>query len=391
MSGSWRIGRVAGVDVYAHFTLALLLGWVALLHDLARDGPASTAGDVLTILVLFGSLVLHEAGHALAAWRLGIRTRDIVLLPVGGVARLERLPEDPGQEVLVALAGPAVNVLLAAGTYLALTLVRRVSPSPEAMRMAEGFLGRSLRINAALALFNLLPASPMDGGRVLRALLVMRLDRARATRVAALVGQAVAIVFGLLGVVLHPLLILIALFVSLAAADEAGRLQARPAPAGSPLMPVMLADYGTLRPSDSLARAAVQARTSPPQDFPVVEDGRLVGLLTRHDLGAALARDGPDASVGDVMRRGFVAAAPGETLQAALSRLRESGDQTLLVAQDGRLLGMVTARDLADVLMILEAAQCPGPGPGEGGSRIRAGFPARHAEAHPSNGVPRRG
>ncbi len=218
MSWSWRIGRIAGIDVYVHFTFFLLLCRIAYQHYSVRGNFNDAIGGLVFILALFGIVVLHELGHALAARRYGIPTRDITLLPIGGVARLERMPDKPAQELVVALAGPAVNVVLAAGIFLVLALGAELIPISRAMNVGGGFLNQLLWVNIALAVFNLLPAFPMDGGRVLRALLAMRMEYVQATQVAATVGQAMAIFFviaGLFGG--NPLLMFIGLFVWLGA------------------------------------------------------------------------------------------------------------------------------------------------------------------------------
>jgi Zn-dependent protease len=229
MSWSWRIGRIAGIEVYVHSTFLLLLGWDALRHFQAHGDPLEAMGGVAFTLILFGIVVLHELGHALAARHYGIRTRDITLLPIGGVARLERIPRSPGKELVIALAGPAVNGVLAASFYLGLAVGRGLSPFGESLQGRGGLLDRLFWVNVSLALFNLLPAFPMDGGRVLRAALAMRLDYVRATQVAASVGQGVAILFGILGLIYDPFLILIAFFVWLGAAEESRAVLARSA------------------------------------------------------------------------------------------------------------------------------------------------------------------
>ncbi len=220
MGWSWRIGRIAGIDVYVHPTFLLLLLWVGLSHFLAHHDLAEALYGLGFLLALFGIVVLHELGHALMARRYGIRTRDITLLPIGGVARLERIPENPRQELAVAVAGPAVNVVMAAGIYLGLALSHGLSLSPvgSVMRVGGGFLEQFFWVNVALVVFNMVPAFPMDGGRVFRALLAMRFDYVHATQLAASVGQAIALVFGLLGLFFNPFLIFIALFVWLAGA-----------------------------------------------------------------------------------------------------------------------------------------------------------------------------
>jgi len=358
MSWSWRIGRIAGIDVYMHFTFLLLLGWVGLEYYLARRDPMDAVIGVGFILALFGIVVLHELGHALAARRYGIRTRDITLLPIGGMARLERMPDDPKQEVVVALAGPAVNVVLAIGLYIGLALWRGLADRSEVMSLGGSFLDQLLWINVSLAVFNLIPAFPMDGGRVLRALLAMKLDYVRATQVAAWVGQGLALLFGFLGLLGgNPILVFIALFVWLAASSEASMVQMRSALDGIPVQRVMISDFRTLRPDDPLSKAVESLLAGLQQDFPVVEDGRLVGVLMRNDLSAALWRSGPETPVSEVMQRDFVTVEPREMLQSALSRLQDCNCRTLPVVQDGRLVGLLTADHLAEALMVQEAAR----------------------------------
>ena len=355
MSGSWRIGRIAGIHVYVHFTFLLLLGWVAISHYLAHGDLAEAMSGLAFILALFGIVVLHELGHALAARRYGIRTRDITLLPIGGVARLERMPEDPWQELVVAVAGPAVNVVLAAGIYLGSALGRGVGSIGDSARVGGGLLDQLFWVNVSLVAFNALPAFPMDGGRVLRALLAMRLDYVRATQVAASIGQGMAVLFAFLGLFFNPFLIFIGLFVWLGAAQEASMVQMRSALAGIPVRRAMITEFQILRPDDTLDQAVEHIRSGLRQDFPVVEDGRLVGVLTRSDLTAALGRHGPGARVREIMRRDFVTVDPRDMLQTALARLQDCDCHTLPVVRDGRLLGLVTADNLAEVLMIQEA------------------------------------
>jgi Zn-dependent protease/predicted transcriptional regulator len=391
MNWSWRIGRIAGIDVYVHFTFLLLLGWVGLSHYMAHGDLGEATWGVIFILALFGIVVLHELGHALTARHFGIRTRDITLLPIGGVARLERMPDDPRQEMLVALAGPAVNIVLAAGIYVVLALGQGLAPLSGVLSIGSSFLNQLFWVNVSLAAFNLLPAFPMDGGRVFRAALAMRFDYVRATQLAATVGQGMALVFAFLGLLFNPFLIFIALFVWIAAAEEGSLVQMRSALDGIPVERAMITHFRTLRPDDTLAQAVEHVVAGFQQDFPVVEDGRLVGVLTRNDLTATLGQLGPQARVEDAMRRDFVTVDPKEMLQSAFARLHDCDCHALPVVQGGHLVGLVTADNLAEVLMIQQSAseqRLARHEPINLDGRDRKGHPRTFAKV-PSGAVPR--
>lgn len=239
MRWSWRIGRLAGIDLFVHATFVLLLAWVAWREY--PYGVAAVGASLVYIVALFAIVVLHELGHALTARRYGIRTRDIILLPIGGVARLERMPRDPRQELLVALAGPAVNVAIAIVLY---GLLRLTGTAPSAdlyavdlLSSTRAFVYQLALVNVMLAVFNLLPAFPMDGGRVLRAILAMRMSSyARATTIAARVGRAFAVILGIVGIYefQNPFWVLIALFVWMGAGSEAAAVQASSPPPDAP-------------------------------------------------------------------------------------------------------------------------------------------------------------
>src|SRR5438876_2754525 len=291
MKWSWKVGSVAGIDLYVHATFFLLIAWVGITYWLA-GGSAAAFDGIASILASFACVVLHELGHALTARRYGIPTRDITLLPSGGVSRLERIPDKPRQDVWVSLAGPAVNVVIAAALYVWLLLSHTLRPVSVLSMAGSTFLERLLLVNVSLAVFNLLPAFPMDGGRVLRALLALRMDYVRATQVAAHVGQAMALVFGLLGLFKNPFLIFIALFVWIGAAQEASMVQMRTALSGIPVSRAMLTDFRTVAPDDPAQRVLELILAGSQQDFPVVDGGkggRLAGVLLRSDVLKALA------------------------------------------------------------------------------------------------------
>lgn len=372
MRWSWRIGRIAGIAVYVHATFFLLLAWVGFSAYQREQSAAAVIAATGFILAVFAIVVLHELGHALTARRYGIATRDITLLPIGGVARLERMPREPRQELLVALAGPAVNVVLAAVLYVILELTSGAAPSAEDVALNGSLLQRSVLgqlvvVNVWLALFNLIPAFPMDGGRVLRALLAMRSrDYARATEAAARVGRFFALVFGLVGlfVIGNPFLVFIALFVWLGAAGEAAAVQTSTVLDGVTLSDVMVTDVRTLEPSDRLSRAMQLILTGFQQDFPVLERGLVVGMLTRQDLVRGVAEHGPDVPVSAVMRREFQVASPDESVEAALGRLRTCACHAMPVVRGRELLGVLTTENVGEFIMLrtaLHGAEVPTP------------------------------
>jgi Zn-dependent protease len=229
MRWSLKATRIAGIDVYIHFTFFLLLAWVAFIHWKQTGSIGAALVGVLFILSIFACVVFHELGHALAAKKYAIRTRDIILLPIGGVARLEKMPDKPVQELWVALAGPAVNVGIAAALAVYLYVSNSFSPVDQSTMTTAPFLERILGVNIFLVLFNMIPAFPMDGGRVLRALLAMRLAYTRATRISANLGQGIALLFGIFGLFYNPLLLFIAFFVWIGAAQEARMTQMKSA------------------------------------------------------------------------------------------------------------------------------------------------------------------
>ncbi len=355
MKWQWKVGEYSGIGVYLHATFFLLIGFVVLSHILQGDPVSQTIAGVAFILALFASVVLHEFGHALAAKRYGIKTRDITLYPIGGVARLDRMPDKPIQEFWVALAGPAVNVVIAGVLFAWITITNDIV-SIERLSVSVGpFLERLMVTNISLVLFNLLPAFPMDGGRVLRALLAMRLEYTRATQIAATIGQGMAFLFGFIGLFTNPFLIFIALFVWIGAAQEASMVQMKSALGGIPVNRAMLTDYHALAPNDSLGRAVDLILAGSQQDFPVIANGMVVGVLTRDKVIAALVQQGRDAGVAQVMENKVALADYAEMLEGALMRMEERQASMICVTRAGQLVGIVTKENIGEFLMIQAA------------------------------------
>ncbi len=345
MNGSLRIAKFAGIGVYVHWSFLLLIGWVAYQHLSQGEGGVAALRGILFTLAIFGCVVLHEYGHALAARRYGIRTRDITLLPIGGVARLERIPTDPWQEFVVAVAGPAVNVVIAA-LLLPIVLLTMVSIDPTQLDPLHGnFALQLMLVNVMLIVFNLIPAFPMDGGRMLRAGLAALLPHSQATRVAANIGQGVAILLGLLGIVTQQwTLLLIAAFVIFGARGEVQASEARATLGGLFVRDAMATDYVTFPPQEPIDRLLFQASRGLQRDFPIVLAGEVIGMVYSHDLRrAAVSQEMLRTSTaGELMSDQVPIVSDDLPLEAAVDKMQQSGSSAVLVAHGSRLVGLLT-------------------------------------------------
>ncbi|MGE5177108.1 MAG: site-2 protease family protein [Hyphomicrobiales bacterium] len=360
MRWSWQIAKVAGIPVRIHATFALIPIWFFFSDLWSGSGVTRALLGVVLVLSVFGCVVLHEFGHALTARRYGVRTRDITLFPIGGVARLERIPERPSQEIAVAFAGPAVNVVIAAVLFGFLALRFHQAPPPSVLALQGDFFVQLFEINIFLAIFNLIPAFPMDGGRVLRALLATRFEYVRATSIAATVGQAIAFGFGLLGLMgQQPILLLIALFVFLGAGQEAAAVRMRSVFSGVPVAQAMIRDFRSLRPEEPLSRAVELLLAGHQQDFPVLGErpgDPPLGILTRSDLMTAIAEGNTARPVGEATRRNCGTAHPGDLLELVFHRMQASGCPAMpVVGDDGRIVGMVTLENVGELAMVQAA------------------------------------
>lgn len=357
MPWSLTIGRLFGSEIRIHVTFLLLLLWIGFAAY-QSGGQAAAIESLAFILAIFACVVAHEFGHALAAKRYGIATPDITLLPIGGVARLERMPERPREEIVVALAGPAVNVVIAGALFLFLG-ARFDAASVEALdNPAAGFLARIATVNVFLVLFNLIPAFPMDGGRVLRALLAMHYDRATATRYAARAGQVLAFGFGFWGLTTgNVFLVFIAVFVYLAAAGESYQVGMEDAGRTVSAREAMITRFETLGPQATLANAAEALIRTTQHEFPVVDGaGQLRGILTQKALIQALARTGRDTPVVEVMARDVPTIRENAALSFAVKTMRDHDAPALgVVDRDGRLVAYITPENIAEYMMLARA------------------------------------
>jgi Zn-dependent protease/predicted transcriptional regulator len=355
MKWSFRIGRFAGIAVYVHFTFILLISWVAFIHWRQGQSVAAALSGVIFILTVFLCVVLHEFGHALTARRYGIQTRDIILLPIGGVARLERLPTNPMQELWVALAGPAVNVVIAVCLFAWLKLTASLEPLQTLTFTTGPFFERIMAVNLFLIAFNMIPAFPMDGGRVLRAILATQKEYARATQIAASIGQGIAVLFGFIGLFYNPFLLFIAFFVWIGASQEASMAQLQSAFGGIPVKQAMITDFKTLNQSDSLERAIELTLAGSQKDFPIVDNGDVAGVLTQTDLMKALGERDRHPSVTTAVQKSFTTVDSLEMLETAFAKLKNCDCHTLPVTHNGKLVGLLTMENLGEYMRIQAA------------------------------------
>jgi Zn-dependent protease/CBS domain-containing protein len=357
MLWSVNIGTIAGTAVRIHVTFLLFLIWIWVANYYSPGGAAAAWSSLVFILLLFACVLAHEFGHILTARAFGVATPDVTLLPIGGVARLERIPEQPMQEFLIAIAGPLVNVAIA----LLLVWIAGASLDADRLLMVESrpvaLADRLAAVNLFLAVFNMIPAFPMDGGRVLRALLAVRLGYVRATRVAATIGQLFAFVLGFVGLLGNPLLIFIAIFVYLAAASEAQMVAVRGMSAGVPVSAAMMTQFAALALTAHIDEAIETLLRTSQNEFPVVDAaGRLAGLLDRSHMIRALKQLGPDAKVADAMTPDIPTVSNRSTLDEAFRLLQEKQAPAVgVVDQSGRLVGLITSETLGEMLLVGEA------------------------------------
>jgi Zn-dependent protease/CBS domain-containing protein len=355
MRWSLNIGMIAGTAVRIHITFLLFLGWI-FAADFASGGPDEAWTGLAFMVLLFACVLAHEFGHIFTARAFGVATPDVTLLPIGGVARLERIPEEPHQEFLIAIAGPAVNIviglaLVLAGAHVDVGALTGVENAHNAM------VDRLAVVNLFLAAFNMIPAFPMDGGRVLRALLASRMGHTRATEVAATIGQGLAFLLGFVGLFFNPLLIFIAIFVYLAASSEAHMAALRAMSHGVPVTNAMMTQIARLTPQAHVDEAVQTLLRTSQSEFPVVDTSdKPVGLLGRGDLIRALKQAGRDARVGEVMSTKVPTVSYRRCLEDALRLLQEkSAPAVAVIDAEGKLVGLVTSETIGEMLMLREA------------------------------------
>ncbi|MDX2267593.1 MAG: site-2 protease family protein [Bryobacter sp.] len=336
MPGSIRLFVISGIPVRLHFSFLILIAFLAFLSFSGKDALM----EALVILTLFGCVILHELGHAMVARLYGVRTLEIVMFLIGGVARLERAMK-PREELWVALAGPAVNIFIAASLF-----------GLQSVLGNSNFLSEVMMLNLGLAAFNMLPAFPMDGGRVLRSILSMFFEDLKATQIAAAVGRILAVAMGIFAIWQGPLmLLLVAFFVFTGAQQEYMGQKSNSLMKGAVVKEAMIRNFISLPHGSTFQQAAEQLLDTSQQEFPVVHGNQPLGLLRRDALLTGLAQHGPDSYISSAMERDFLRVSPNDALEDILTQLA-AADYTALVMEDEELIGLLTQENLNEFLVL---------------------------------------
>jgi Zn-dependent protease/predicted transcriptional regulator len=354
MKWSWNIGRLAGIRILIHWTFLLLISWIVFI-EVGRGSDTQTilitVGFVLTI---FACVVLHELGHALTAKKYGINTKKITLLPIGGVASLEKMPEDPKQELMIAAAGPLVNVAIAFLLYFFIPFDEITPPDGENIGAlaSEYFLFSLFTVNVVLVLFNIIPAFPMDGGRMLRALLAMKMDRVRATNIASKIGQFFALAFIFIGIFYNVFLVFIGLFVFYAAYAENMHVQHFDLIREYKVKDAMITNFMTLRPSDTVRIAVEKLLAGSDQDFVVEEDGKILGIVSTTNILNGLKENLQETSVTYIMRKEFNVFQPFDPLTEVFMAAQKTKNSFFPVMDQEKLVGVINQNNVHEFLMV---------------------------------------
>lgn len=357
MKGSLKLGKIAGIGIYIHWTFSILIIFIIFMNYRTGYNALQTAWSVMFILSVFITVLLHELGHALMAKKYNIQTKDITLLPIGGLARLERLPEKPIEELLVAFAGPLVNIALALITGLFISLPQ----TPEEFSIiisngvnADNFFLNFFMVNIWLALFNLIPAFPMDGGRVLRALLAFKFERHVATKIAARIGQFLALGFILLGFFSNPFLIAIGLFVMFGAQIETEHTEAQFLLKDFKVRDVLMTQYQTIDANDTLEIAVALLLDSQNKSFVVTENSKVVGTLNRDEIILALSKKEENPTISTIMNKNLIYLDVDTLLENVFEQIYQNKLTLVLVTKNDQVIGTLDTENILEFILIKE-------------------------------------
>ena len=350
MRWSVPIGRVSDITLRLHVTFLIFLAFIG--YGGFMEEGLSGAGWAMAMLVsIFACVVLHELGHSIVAQQLGVQVKSITLLPIGGVAGLRNIPEHPWHEIAITLAGPMVNVVISC-LLLPFTGIPSHLLFIEMPHDLQGLLLTLVQANIMLFLFNCIPAFPMDGGRLLRALLALALPYRRATAIAAGIGQGLAILFVLIGLKSSLWLVIIGAFIFMAAEGEGRMVRIRSLLHDLDVDEVMSHDFAVLSPDDPVARATELIYQTGQDDFPVVEDGRLLGIVSRPRLVETLNAQGPNAPVRFAVNPDVLVVSPDEKVSRVYEGILGDGQLSAVVMDAGKLVGVLSPENISRYLLV---------------------------------------
>lgn len=350
MRGSIRLFRIFGIDIEIHITFLLLPLFFWFSYG---------AKGVFIILAVFTCVALHELSHSLAAKGFDIKVDRITLLPIGGIASMRSLPETPGQEFVVSLAGPLFNIIFTIVLYYPLSLILGenilLHPNPETW---PGAIAYAYWVNPILAGFNLLPAFPMDGGRILRALLAKKFSYLKATKIAVGFGHIFALLFALFAFSTgHFILLLIALFIFIAASHEESLASMKTTLGSMRVKDILSPNYYTIASNTPLSNVLSLIFHTHQEDFPVVDEEKLVGFLPRKQIISAIHGQRINATVADLMQQEFPSVSSQDYLTAVYNKLQNLGIKALPVIDQGELKGVITLEDISRIYSILSKGE----------------------------------
>lgn len=351
MRWSLKLGKIFGVEFRIHVTFLLLLFFI-YVSGLSQKGPAYAIRAVLFILAVFACVLIHELGHSLIARRFGKEAKSITLLPIGGIATMEEMPEKPSQEIAMSIVGPFINLAIAGILYLFVGRWTGISAPNLYPDSTQAFFAGLIGVNIMLAIFNLIPAFPMDGGRVLRGIFALKMDYGRATSLAVSIGQGLSMLFIFYGVFFNFWLALIGLFLYMGAGSEKQQVMLRSVLHQVPAREAMATDFRALQPSEPLSRALEHVYHGCQEDFPVMGEKDVQGILTRTGVLSAIHEKGIDLQVSEAMDRDFLSFGPDTPLDEVYRQLSSTQKTVAAVLEAGRLKGMLCLDGISRYFMI---------------------------------------
>jgi Zn-dependent protease/predicted transcriptional regulator len=357
MKGSLRLGKIAGIELSIHWTFSLLLLFIIYNNYRAGHDLVQIVWSLVFILCIFVTIFLHELGHSLTAKKFGINTKDITLLPIGGLARLERIPEKPNEELAVAIAGPLVNLSIAFVTYFFVDFsdIEHAEENLIQGINAGNFLFHFFVVNIWLSVFNLIPAFPMDGGRVLRAVLSHYIGRLKATNIAARIGQVLALGFIVLGFYINPFLILIGLFIMFGAQGELSMVTTSSLLKGNKIKDIVMTRFETLESTDTLVTAVGKLLNGTSKSFLILEDKKPIGTLNRDQMIKALTDTGKETLVANVMSKTILSFNADSLIEDVYKSMGEQKQELTMVLENDIFIGVIDTENIMEFIMIRSA------------------------------------